>query len=778
MSGKTGCWLAALALILSVVRPAAGELTDAQVRDSIERGKAFLKSEQKSDGSWLEYSRYTGGVTALATMALLNSGEDVESPAVQKALDYLRSLGDPTSVYSASLQVMALAAAEPAKDALIIRRNVQWLESVQLRGGFRRGAWSYGTDGSGDNSNTQFALLALHEAERVGVEVKRETWEAALDYWLRTQRADGSWSYLELEPTIVNIAPEPSTGSMTCAGIGCVVICASKLHSGDARVIGNSVECCGTQSEDDAVERAMQWLSRHFSTSRNPSAINLRRSHLYYYLYAVERVGRLTGRRFIGRHDWYREGATSLLDMHDDFRGLWSGAAPAEDVPAVATSLALLFLSKGRRPVVMSKLRYGDDQQWDVHRAAVQHLTHRVEQRWHRDLTWQTIDVRAASLEDLLQTPILFISGREAFELTADQKENLRQYISQGGFIFAEACCNGDGFDRSLRALMSELFPDSSLRLLPEDHPVWYAEEKVNAKYLKPLLGIDACCRTSVVYCPKDLSCYWELDRGVRNADYPKDVREEIEACLAIGKNVVTYATSRELKNKLDRPQVAINRASETLERSVLYVPKLRHDGGSDDAPNALPNILNFVQSHAQLRIDVANRMVSATSEDFFDYPIVYVHGRRAFRFSPEERKAIATFVDRGGVLFADAICASPEFADSLRREMKNIFPERDFARIPPEHPMFTLEFRGYDLAKVTLRDPQLRREDEPLTANLTEASPLLEGISSDDRIAVIFSPYDISCAMENSNSLECKGYLKEDAAKIATNVVLFVLQQ
>jgi hypothetical protein len=109
---------------------------------------------------------------------------------------------------------------------------------------------------------------------------------------------------------------------------------------------------------------------------------------------------------------------------------------------------------------------------------------------------------------------------------------------------------------------------------------------------------------------------------------------------------------------------------------------------------------------------------------------------------------------------------------------MKNIFPEQTLTRIPPEHPLFTREFRGYDLAKVTLRDPQLRSGDDPLKANLTEVSPLLEGISIDDRLVVIFSPYDISCAMENSNSLECKGYLKEDAAKIATNVVLFVLQQ
>ena len=109
---------------------------------------------------------------------------------------------------------------------------------------------------------------------------------------------------------------------------------------------------------------------------------------------------------------------------------------------------------------------------------------------------------------------------------------------------------------------------------------------------------------------------------------------------------------------------------------------------------------------------------------------------------------------------------------------MRNILPGKSLSRMSPDHPIFTTEFRGYDLASVSVRDPQLRRSDDPLTANVAKVSPMLEGITVDDRIAVIFSPYDISCAMENSNSLECKGYLKEDAAKLVTNVVLFVLQQ
>ena len=105
--------------------------------------------------------------------------------------------------------------------------------------GDKKGAWAYGDRGNGDNSNAQFALLALHEAERVGVKISDRTWKLALNYWLGTQKADGSWGYYE---------GAPSTGSMTCAGIASVAIAAGRLHEGDASVTGESGELLRTKT--------------------------------------------------------------------------------------------------------------------------------------------------------------------------------------------------------------------------------------------------------------------------------------------------------------------------------------------------------------------------------------------------------------------------------------------------------------------------------------------------------------------------------------------------
>ena len=207
-------------------------------------------------------------------------------------------------------------------------------------------------------------------------------------------------------------------------------------------------------------------------------------------------------------------------------------------------------------------------------------------------------------------------------------------------------------------------------------------------------------------------------------------------------------------------------------------VPKLSHAGGADDAPAALNNLLTVMERQLEMRVDYERRLIAATDPKLFDYPILFMHGRRGFSFSAAERKALKGFLDRGGFLFADSICGNKEFAASLREELKAIYPSAQLARIPPTHPIFTDEFHGFQLPSVMLRDPQIRSEDDPLTAKLVKTTPLLEGLEIEGRTAVILSPYDISCALEKGASLECKGYIPADAARIGANVLLYALQQ
>ncbi len=785
----------ATVLIVAIGSPVRAEITPEQVRNAIDRGVRFLLGQQRDDGSWPDILDERGGVSSLCALALLSSGVEPDDPRMQNALNYLRKIR-PERTYTLSLQTMVFARAEPDRDRDLIARNVKQLERFQLDEGPNKGAWSYPYRGgtSGDNSNSQFALLALHEAERAGVSASDRTWLLAKRYWESCQHADGSWGYTKNDTN--------GTGSMTCAGITSVAIADDRIQSLDVVVNGNHIDCCAGRPStgQDPIDRAFVWLGKNYSVSHNP---NNQLWHLY-YLYGLERAGRLTARRFIplparagqpDRADWYRDGADLLVHQQEGLSGFWTSRSHAENNPLIGTSFALMFLSKGRWPVLVGKLQHGPGNDWDRHRADVGNLTRYVESRWKRDMTWQVIDLRLATIDDLVQTPVLYLCGSEnpLPDDPAERKalaEKLVGYLERGGFLLAEDYCGGTGFDRGFRELVKEMFPDPAypLRLLEPEHPIWYAEEKVAADQLRPVWGIDFGCRTSVVYLPLDppekprpsLSCLWELSRPGRENKYSESVQAQIGAALSLGINILAYATNRELKTKEDffRP-ASKPRPTDPFERGRLTVANLRHPGGCNVAPLALNNLMEAAGTALKIRTSVRKDLLDLSDPGLFDYPLVFMHGRTAFHLTDLERKQLKEYIERGGTLLADSICASQAFSESFRREMAAIFPDRKLERIPVDDPLYSTIYGGFDLKLVSRRDPQSASgEGSPLEANVKRVPPELEGIKFGDRWGVVFSPYDLSCALEQQNSMQCRGYTREDAARIGLNVILYSLQQ
>ena len=153
---------------------------------------------------------------------------------------------------------------------------------------------------------------------------------------------------------------------MTCAGITSLVIAADKVQSSDARVVGDRIECCVTRNAGDAdrIERGIEWLGQHYSVTRNPGS-----GTLAALLSLRPGAGRPADRPAVhplaarpgqpDRADWYREGADWLVRNRTACRASGRAWACGENNPLIGTSFALLFLSKGRWPVLLAKLQHG-----------------------------------------------------------------------------------------------------------------------------------------------------------------------------------------------------------------------------------------------------------------------------------------------------------------------------------------------------------------------------------------------------------------------------------
>ncbi|MBX3420426.1 MAG: DUF4159 domain-containing protein [Pirellulaceae bacterium] len=753
------------------------EPTPAQVQRCIDRARDLLISQQRDDGGWPELNEYPYGVSGLATLALLSAGLSPDAPAIQRALGYV-SQRELEKVYTVSLQTMALCAANPNRYAQLIQRNVRWLVKAQSSDG----GWSY-TTGAGamsDPSNAQFALLALHEAQRVGIrpdvaEMKK-CFDAARSYWMRAQGRDGGFAY---------ISGGAPSASMTSAGVASLVIVGAQADQFEASV-ADQIRCCGQDplQNQARIEAALAWLGQNFNPHTNAGGSD---AHYLYYMYALERAGRLAGRRFlIGREgrqvDWYREGAHALIKRQDE-----SGNFGTKTLGNSASEIAfgLLFLSKGKRQVVLNRLQFDPGLDWNHHPQSTQNLVGHCEQAWKRDLTWQTVRLQRATMQDLLEAPVLLISGTAAPHFSREEKLLLKRYVQeQGGFLFFEAChgngCRGEEFEKYVQQLVVELF-EQPLEKLPPDHPVWSCQARIAPQDLPPdawLYGVQTCCRLGVVFVPYSLSCRWELNLPYGNRpDYGTRVQSDLDTATKIGLNVLTYATGKELKDKLDSVSILEEVVNKNpSQRGLFELPILMHSAGADDAPRAVKTLIQWLNQEIPFPMSSRKRLIPIEADELARNPVVFMHGRGKLELSAQEREALRQHFQAGGFLICNAICGDEAFGDSFRAQMQTILGQA-LKPLDIQHPLLTEQYHGFDIRQLSIIDPN-RDSAGQISATTRKIAPVIEVGYADGRIVVAFSPLDMSCALESRHSLQCKGYVREDAARLGINLIMFALQQ
>jgi len=723
-------------------------VTPEEVRQSIQSGVKYIKSRQSDDGSWPDTSQ-PGGVTALATLALIQAQVPLNDPSVARGIAYLLRVRDEFT-YTVALKIAVFAQADPVKYRDEIEAGAKFLRESQLASG----QWTYGpadprrSMGLGDNSNTQFALLGLHEAASVGVTVPPFIWTRAARHWLTTNCKDGGWNYVG--------RPATSTGSMTAAGVSSLLICGHQVsRTAEKGYVDGVAPGCGVQRTNPVLAGGLKWLGANFNPRRNPGS----NAWNYYWLYGAERVGMLSGLQYFGNHDWYREGAEYLINQQDGASLFVRGGSWANNL--TDTCFAVLFLAKGRRPLLIQKMRRTTND-WNVDPHDCANLIASIGDKLGEPVSWQLVDVDAP-LAAWLEAPILYITGHTFEKFTDVQERKIRDYVQGGGLLFVEACCSKEAVRLGFENLVKRLFRDQPLVELDASHPVWTSLHNLKPSQW-PLYGVDVGCRTSIIFSPRDLSCLWE------QADVP-DLSEE---AFKIGANIAAYATGREpLRDKLAEVVLPPSRKSEAPTRDLpgrgaLQIAQLAHSADWRPDPGAMPALAAYLRKNANVDAIAAPAFLRATDPALLDHPVAYMTGHFAFELTEAERTALATYLRRGGFLFAEACCGREAFAKSIKELAGKLYPKQNLKMLRQDHPIILGE-PGFNVSKITYR-PAVLREHPKL------ATPELYGVEIDGRLVMVFSPYGLGCGLEDHKCYNCRGVTPGDSKRLAANIVLHAL--
>jgi hypothetical protein len=390
---------AGVVLLWGGLAPAQDDAFNQAVNAAIDRGVANLRRTQGKDGTW---PRKEIGATALAGLTLLECGVAPDDQAVKLAADAVRKRAVTEQyVYSVSLCILFLDKLGDPQDEPFIEAL-----AVRLLSGQDRTRWAWGYDcfprdrpldkaeiarltdvlknrkelpgrppgwkprtpsdlpkavmdqivqiyrtpappvaGDVDNSNTQFALLALWVARRHGIPSDYAL--AMVETRLRaTQRPHGGWTYrypakLPNDPKVADamfqtqdFQPSPA---MTCAGLLGMALAHGVYEPGKGpkRDLAN----------DPAVKQGFLALGTFVgnATGDVSKATRLAKpGKAYYFLWSLERMAVLYDLKTIGGKDWYRWGAEILL-ANQGGDGGWQGDYGRGGCD---TCFALLFLKR------------------------------------------------------------------------------------------------------------------------------------------------------------------------------------------------------------------------------------------------------------------------------------------------------------------------------------------------------------------------------------------------------------------------------------------------
>ncbi|WP_370089655.1 DUF4159 domain-containing protein [Ekhidna sp.] len=204
-------------------------------------------------------------------------------------------------------------------------------------------------------------------------------------------------------------------------------------------------------------------------------------------------------------------------------------------------------LSASAQPVKIAKLKYDGGGDWYANKTALPNLIEFCNEQINTNLALSE-DVVSVGSPDLYLYPYVYMTGHGNVVFNNAQAENLRSYLTSGGFLHID---DNYGLDQFVRMEMKKVFPELEFVEIPFDHPIYHQKfdfddglPKIHQHDGKPPKGYGIIYEGRLVCFysyESDLGNGWE-DQSVYND--PQAIRLE---ALKMGANIISYAFTAEL---------------------------------------------------------------------------------------------------------------------------------------------------------------------------------------------------------------------------------------
>ena len=193
-------------------------------------------------------------------------------------------------------------------------------------------------------------------------------------------------------------------------------------------------------------------------------------------------------------------------------------------------------------------------------------------------------------------------------------------------------------------------------------------------------------------------------------------------------------------------------------------IARINYGGGGDwySDPSSLPNLLEYLSRNTPMSSLSEEKRIKVTDANAIHFPYLYLTGHGNIKFSDEEIIALRSLLNNGAFLHADD---NYGMDPSFRREMKKVYPNKNFIELPHDHEIF----KSYYVFENGL--PKIHEHDNK--------PPQALALFDNDRLIVLYTyESDLGDGWENPSIHNNPWEKREAALKMGVNIIYFALTQ
>ena len=202
----------------------------------------------------------------------------------------------------------------------------------------------------------------------------------------------------------------------------------------------------------------------------------------------------------------------------------------------------------------------------------------------------------------------------------------------------------------------------------------------------------------------------------------------------------------------------------ENISPGAFSITRIHYKGGGDwyADPSSLPNMLQYLGDHTNIAVNSLEKRAKIGDDIFAGSSYLYLTGHGNIKFSDDDSQTLRDHLLSGAFLHADD---NYGMDIAFQREMKKVFPEKDWVELPQDHPIFNIYYE-FPNGLPKIHEHENNR-------------PQALGLFNEGILMVLYTfESDLGDGWENPKVHNDPEDIRQSALKMGTNIILYALSR